>query len=137
MKDLTRIYYKLEEVLVKEFAAVGQEVYIVPVNDGARYIKDSIFNHITKSRITKIGRKYIYVGDTKYVVECGYIRETSNYSSWSHLFLSAEDMEEAKENSQLMSVIQKFFTNSSFSNKFANVEIEDKRRIAIILENYL
>lgn len=40
---------------------IGDKVFLKPINDNARWIKDDIMNHIEEWEISKIGRKYLTV----------------------------------------------------------------------------
>ena len=40
---------------------VGQKVFLKPINNQARYIKDDILNNIEEYEIKKVGRKYFEV----------------------------------------------------------------------------
>lgn len=137
MRDESRIYYELEGISPKKYAKVGQHVYIIPAGNMTRGLKGSLLNHATEGIIKSIGNKLITLENgNKFVAECGYIRENSNYSN-SNLILSDDDFEKAKELSRIHNIIGKFFDMSYNSTKFNRVSFDDKIKITEILQKYI
>jgi hypothetical protein len=92
---------------------VGDKVYLVPVNNQARYIAGyDIFKHIKEDEIVKIGKKYFYLKEHSYykfgITE---MHDVSNYCANYVVYLNLQDFKDEKEKETLSFEIKKYFSS--------------------------
>lgn len=94
---------------------VGQKVYVKPVGNSARYIKDNILDNIKESEVEKIGKKYFYLKEfsrEKFGFEyadSNICSSISDYSANFEVYLSKQDIMDDIERNKIIYELKQFF----------------------------
>lgn len=123
--------------------SVGQKVIIRYMNDKIRYIKDTSTNNIdewtTTGKITKIGRRYIYVDvgkifkHTKFSIDNNYEEEKDWGSPNYKIYLSKEEIIKSIQAESLYSTIKNMFSSWHNNDNFTLSQL--KKIVNIANEN--
>ena len=113
---------------------VNQIVFLKPVGNNARRIKDNIINHIEEWKIRIIGRKYITVSrddSLSYTIKFDKEdrKQFTNYGSDWELFFSIQDIKDNIETDRLSWIVKNFF--SGYGN--IKLSLEKLRKIQDII----
>ena len=111
---------------------VGDKVYLVPINDNARGIKDDILNHVKVDEITKIGRIYFSLKNgLKFNIATMQEAPTRYAPNWE-AYLSIQDASDEYERESLLKEIRnKFEWCNTYKNNFTLAQL---RKVNDILE---
>lgn len=112
---------------------VGQTVYLKPIENMARGIKDDIINHVIESKIFKIGRKYFYVDQWKDIkFNISNLMEVSDGCSDWKVYFSKQDIIDEQEHKVLIHKLRMVFDwgNIAMKNKLT---LDQLRRIDKII----
>ena len=117
---------------MKDELKVGQIVFLKPVGNAARYVRDDILNNLIETEITKIGRKYFYVSkfrDKKFSLENMADKLDYGYRRDYEVYTDIQDIKDEIEIARLNSEIKK-----TFDNWRSGLTLEQLRRIKNIIE---
>lgn len=95
---------------------VGQELVMLPQGN---YARRSAVNGPLKGTVTKIGRKYFYVGDKAFDIETGRYVDRESYNGSYLLFPSMEAYRTAVEAAWEKAQMAKLFDDSNYSLRAA------------------
>jgi len=86
---------------------VGQEIYIEPVNNAARYSKD-----IKKSKISKVGRKYFEIEGMNGIrfFKDNLTHDGKGYCSDYNCYYSQQEIDDKREHIEISNSIRKSFS---------------------------
>lgn len=111
---------------------VGDKVYLKPVNNQARYIKNTLLDNIKEATIEKIGKKYFYIKEYpiyKFGIEK--MQDISNYCANYEVYLSLQEIKDEEEYSNLLRDIDREL------NKYGKIDLslEQLRKIKEIIDS--
>lgn len=103
---------------------VGQNVYLEPINNNARYSKE-----IKESRISKIGRKYFELEEKHYgrFFVDSMRQDCGQYVSGYNAYLSKQEIEDKKEAQKIFVELKKVF--SGLSTEITLAKLKEIERI--------
>ena len=113
----------------------GQVVYLVPVNDNARYIEDNILNHVVEAKIDRVGKKYFYLEGRKFARKkfgIEEMRDISNYCSDWNVFVKHQDIVDELDRSRIISKIRSSVGDYCYS--MCKLTISKLRKIEAIID---
>lgn len=91
---------------------VGQELIMLPQGN---YTHRSITNRVQKGVVTKVGRKYFYIGDKAFDVITGQYADRKEFNGSYLLFPSMEAYRAAVETAWEKAQMEKLFDSSNYS----------------------
>lgn len=109
---------------------VGDRVYLKPVNNQARYIKNDILNHIKEAEVEKIGKKYFYLKGYSMKFGVTEMIDISNYCANYQVYTSLQEIKDEEEFDNLVSKIKSKFTTYGT----IKLTLDQLRRIQAIIE---
>lgn len=124
---------------IKDIVTVGQTVYVLPVNNLARYDNQQgtpIEERIKEDVVTKVGNKYFYLentgaGEMKFGIgHHNTLMDISDYSANYHVYLDKQEILDKKEYEGLKNKMKKCF--DVFST--VNLNLDQLRRINNIIK---
>lgn len=113
---------------------VGQTVYLKPIENMARGIKDDIINHVIESKIFKIGRKYFYVEQWKDIkFSISNLMEVSDGCSDWKVYFSKQDIIDEQEYKELIWKIRNTFDSTKIYIEKNKLTLDQLRRVDKII----
>jgi hypothetical protein len=114
-------------IMKKEELKIGQKVFVKPIGNATRGIKDNILNHIIETEIERIGNKYFYLKrfrNEKFSIEDG-----TDISSTFRVYLNLQDIKNDIESSEIFKDLYMFFS----SHNHQGLSLEQLREIKNIV----
>jgi len=103
---------------------IGQEIFIEPTNNAARYNKE-----VKKCRISKIGKKYFEVEEmngTRFFIK-DLKHDAGQYTSNYNCYLTLQEIKDKKEAQAIFDNVKKVF--SGWKNKLSLSQLKEIDRI--------